>query len=105
VHGTDNELIYEAIVAVVAAGLIYFAYCLGGFLGVGVLGLLVAYVAFQADLNRTGSYVTMGRPAQEDHRDKAARQLEAGALATQIGVGKLLGLGLAVIGFGLFFFF
>ena len=96
-------MIYEAIVAVVAAGLIYSAYCVGGFLGVGVLGLVVAYVAFQADLNKTGSYITMARPAQEDDRDKAARQLEGSALATQIGVGKLLGLGLAVIGFGAFF--
>ena len=60
-HTTDNELIYEAVVAIVAAGLIYLAYCLGGFLGVGVLGLLVAYIAFQADLNKTGSFITMAR--------------------------------------------
>ena len=104
-HSTDNELIYEAIVAVVAAGLIYFVYCVGGFLGVGVLGLLIASVAFRADLNKTGSYITVARPAQEDQHDKAARELEAGGLASQIGVGKLLGLGLAVIGFGAFFLF
>ncbi len=70
-----------------------------------MLGLLVASIAFQADLNKTGSFITMARPAQEDHRDRAARQFEAGALATQVGVGKLLGLGLAVIGFGVFFLF
>ena len=104
-HTTDNELIYEAVVAIVAAGLIYLAYCLGGFLGVGVLGLLVAYIAFQADLNKTGSFITMARPALEDHRDKAARQFEAGALATEVSAGKLLGFGLALIGFGAFFLF
>ena len=107
-HATENQLIYEAVVASVVAGLIYLAYSAGGFLGVGVLGLLIAFVAFQADNNKTApSHIVMTGPAPEraNHRDRAAKRFEAGLLATPILVGKLLGIVLVVVGFGVFFFF
>jgi hypothetical protein len=104
-HATENELIYEAVVAFVVAGLIDLAYSAGGFLGVGVLGLLIAVIAFQADNNKTApSHIVMTGPAPEraDHR---AKRFEAGLLATPILVGKLLGIVLVVVGFGVSFFF
>jgi len=106
--GTDRTLFYEAVVAFVMAGLIYLAYGLGGFLGVGVLGLLVAGIAFQADLDKTSpSYLNaiLPKPDLVDRRDELSRRQESESQATPILVGKLLGLALIVVGFGFFFFF
>jgi len=104
VQASTNQLIYEAIAALATAALIYLAYSIGGFLGVGVLGVLIALIAFQADLHKAGSpHITAAAPTIEDRRDKAARHLEAASLAIPISAGKLLGLSLVVIGFGAFF--
>jgi hypothetical protein len=106
---TERELFYEAIAAVAMACLIYFAYRVAGFLGVGFLGLLTMFIAFQADLNNAhpSSVYAMRLPRREpmDHAERAQRQQEVESVAQPILVGKLLGLCLAVIGFGVFFFF
>jgi hypothetical protein len=108
-QATERELFYEAIAAVAMACLIYFAYQVAGFLGVGFLGLLTMFIAFQADLNKAhpSSVYAMRLPRREpmDHAERAQRQQDIESLAQPIRAGKLLGLCLAVIGFGVFFFF
>jgi hypothetical protein len=104
---TKTELRYEAMAAVGLAVAIYFAFKLVGFLGVGILGLLIMLIAFQADLTKGGTsstYSIIPRPPHHmGHAEKAARRAETESLSHPIRMGKLLGLCLAVIGFGALF--
>jgi hypothetical protein len=106
---TRTELRYEAIAALVVAAAIYFAFKTVGFLGVGILGLGILYIAVQADLNKDETSVVCAMRPSPSHRmdraEKAARRAENSSLAHPILMGKLLGLCLAVVGFGLFFLF
>lgn len=105
---TKTELRYEAIAAVTMAVLIFFAYRIVGFLGVGIFGLVTMFVAFQADLSKSNTSATYGilarSPHRMDHAEKTSRRAEAELLSHPILMGKLLGLCLAVIGFGALFF-
>jgi hypothetical protein len=105
---TRTELRYEAIAALVIAVAIYFAFKLLGFLGVGILGLLILFIAVQADLNKDETSVVWAMraepPHRMDHAEKAARRAEDDSLAHPILMGKLLGTSLVVIGFGVLFF-
>ncbi len=101
---TNTVLRYEAIAAIGVAAAIYFSFKIVGFLGVGILGLLMMFVAFQAELTKNGAsstYTIIPRPPHlMDHSEKTARQAEAKSLSHPILIGKILGLSLAVIGFG-----
>ena len=105
---TSAELRYEVIAALVVAIAIYFAFKILGFLGVGILGLLILFIAVQADLNKDETSVVWAMraapPHHMNHAEKAARRAENNSLAHPILMGKLLGLCLAVIGLGFFFF-
>jgi hypothetical protein len=105
---TKTELRYEALAALAVAIAIYFAFKIVGFLGVGILGLGILFIAVQADINKDETSVVWAmRPEPQhrmDHAEKAARRAENNSLAHPILMGKLLGLCLAVIGLGLFFF-
>ena len=105
---TKTEFWYEAIAAVGVAVAIYFAFKVVGFLGVGILGLLMMFISFQAHLTKhapSSTYSIIPRPSHRmDHAEKAARRTEAESLSHPILMGKLLGLCLAVIGFGALFF-
>ena len=106
---TRAEILYEAIAAVAIAALIYGAARVAGFLGVGVLGLAMTFVAFQADLNKAETstvYAMRATPSERTgHAEKAARAREIAQLAHPILMGKLLGLSLAAIGLGTLLFF
>src|SRR6185312_6513797 len=84
------------------------AFKIVGFLGVGILGLLMMFVAFQADLTKGGTsstYSIIPRPSHDmDHAGKAARRAEAQSLSHPILMGKLLGLCIAEVGFAASFF-
>jgi hypothetical protein len=101
---TNTELRNEAIAAVGIAVAVYFSFKIVGFLGVGILGLLMMFVAFQAELTKGGTsstFTIIPRPSHlMDHAEKAARRAEAESLSYPILMGKILGLCLAVIGFG-----
>lgn len=105
---SKTEIRYEAIAALAMAILIFFAYRIVGFLGVGILGLATMFVAFQAELSKSNTSATYGilpRPSHRmDHAEKAARRAEAESLSHPILMGKLLGLCLVLIGFGALFF-
>ena len=102
-----TEILYDAIAAIATAGLIYLAASVAGFLGVGALGLLMMFIAYQVDLDKANtSSLSAMRPPREriDHAERAAQRHEIDRLRLPILMGKLLGLGLAVIGFsGLLF--
>lgn len=105
---TKTELRYEIIAALGVAVAIYFAFKIAGFLGVGILGLGILFIAVQADLNKDETSVVWAmRPTpshQMNHAEKAARRAENNSLAHPILMGKLLGLCLAAVGLGMFFF-
>ena len=102
-----TELRYEAIAAVGVAIAVYFAFQFLGFLGVGMVGLIMMFVAFQAELTKDGTsstYTIIPRPPDHmGHAEKAARRAEVESLSHPIVMGKLLGLCLVVIGFGALF--
>lgn len=103
----DKQLRYEIAAALVLAVLIYGSLRLGGSLGVGLLGVMILFIAVQADLNKseTSNVWAMRAtpPHRMDHAEKAAREADSNALRQPILIGKLLGAGLALIGLGLFF--
>ena len=103
---TDTQLKYEIAAAFGVAILVYVAFRFLGFLGVGLFGILIAFIAVQADLNKdeTSSVWAMraSPPHRMDHAEKAARRADNDALAHPILVGKWLGAALAVVGFALF---
>ncbi|KQZ00292.1 hypothetical protein ASD45_05025 [Pseudolabrys sp. Root1462] len=105
---TERQLKYEIAAALGVAVLIYSAFRFLGFLGVGLLGVLIAFIAVQADLNKDDTshvWAMRAAPTHEmDHAEKAAMHAENNALAHPILMGKLLGAALAIIGFGLLFF-
>ena len=87
-----NELLYEAVAAAGVAVAIYFAFRIVGFLGVSILGLLMTFVAVQADLTKGGTsstYSIISRPSDRmGHAEKAARRAEAESLAHPILMGN-----------------
>ena len=105
---TKTQLWYEACGALVVAIAVYFAFRFVGFFGVGTLGVLIMFVAFQIDLTKNGTSSTFSiiplPPHRMDHAERAARRAEAESLAQPVQIMKLLGLCLAVIGFAAFFF-
>lgn len=105
---TALQLKYEIAAAFGVAILICIAFRLLGFLGVTLLGVLIAFIAVQADLNKDDtSHVWAMRPSplhRMDHAEKEARRADNNALAQPILIGKWLGFGLAAIGLALFYF-
>jgi len=96
-------IVYGVLAAAAIAALTYAAASAAGFLGVGVLGLLILFIAFQVDLDKTAtSSVYAMRPPREriDHAERAAQHDEVDRMRSPILMGKLIGLGIAVIGFG-----
>jgi hypothetical protein len=103
-----TEMIFYGVLAAAAtAALVYVAASVASFLGVGLLGLLILFIAYQVDLDKTvTSSVYAMRPPSEglDHAERAAQRYEVDRLRRPILMSKLIGLGLAVIGFsGLLF--
>jgi len=104
----DKQLRYEIAAALVIAVLIYASFRLAGSLGVGLLGLLILFIAVQADLDKSETSDVWAMRAAPSHRmdraETAARHADSNTLNQPILIGKLLGAGLALIGLGLFFF-
>jgi hypothetical protein len=96
-------ILYGVLAAAAIAALVYVAASVASFLGVGVLGLLMMFIAFQVDLDKTAtSSVYAMRPPREriDHAESAAQRHEIDGMRFSILIGKLIGLGITVIGFG-----
>lgn len=99
--------------AVGLLGLAYLAWRAIGWFGVGLLGLLVVFLAVRIELegNRPiGPQMTPDLHAAQyraeagfDHAERANRSAERGAVASTARLASLFGGGLTVVGFGLFF--
>lgn len=95
-----TEIVYEAVAAIGTAVLIYLAASFAGFLGVGILGLLVMGIAFRVGLHMTATSPIYYPPRERiDPAEQAELRNELDQLRVPILMGKLLGLALAVIGF------
>jgi len=95
-----TEIVYEAIAAIGIAVLIFLAASVAGFLGVGILGLLMMGIAFRAGLHITATSPIYYPPRERiEPAEQAELRHEADQLRVPILMGKLLGLALAVIGF------
>jgi hypothetical protein len=100
-----------AILAGVALG----AFLLAGFLGLGVLGLLVGFMAQRIELEKDGAVsnvMTTSLYAQQfkaregmSRAEKAEHLAETDALLKWLFVAKVVSAGLVILGFGLFFQF
>lgn len=94
-------------------GLAYLAWRAVGWFGVGLLGLLVLFIAVRIDLegNRPiGPQMTPDLHASQyrseaglGHAERAGRHAERGAVMSAARLAWLFGGGLTVAGFGLFF--
>ncbi|QEL21863.1 hypothetical protein FQV39_04180 [Bosea sp. F3-2] len=99
--------------AVGLLGLTYLAWRAVGWFGVGLLGLLVVFLAVRIELegNRPiGPEMTADLHAGQyraeagfDHAERAHRSAERGAVTGGARLASLFGGGLTVVGFGLFF--
>jgi hypothetical protein len=97
-----------------AAALAYFAHEVAGWIGVGVLGLLVAFIAVRLEIEQrgpvghprdTGLYTRsqMGHD-QMTRAEHAAEQAEITSMLRAYNVAKVIGAVLIIIGFVGFFF-
>ncbi len=100
-----------AILAAVALG----AFLLAGFLGLGVLGLVVGLMAQRIELEKDGAvsnYMATSLYAQQmearermSRAERAERRAEAEALLKWLFVAKVVSAGLIILGFGFFVLF
>src|SRR5262245_58412514 len=95
-----------------AAALAYTAFQILGFLGIALLGLLIAFVAVQADLHKefgdAGHYAAGVYARQvmirQNPSDRVAHQVEMQSLRRPLLIGKLIGGALIAVGAAGFFF-
>jgi hypothetical protein len=92
-----------------------FAYLVVGWLGVGVLGVLIAFIAVRTELEQDGPVgsqqtaelfaASLRRHDQMHRAEKAARRAEAASIVRAGLVAKVIGGIMIVIGLGGFYFF
>lgn len=102
--------VLSAICSVLLLGLPYLAWQAAGWIGVGILGLFVLFVAVRFDLEGDrpiGPQMTPSLHASQfhgearaDHADKAAGRSALVMLAGPTRLAMLLGLLLVIVGFG-----
>jgi hypothetical protein len=99
----------------VLAGVVVGAFLLVGFLGLGVLGLIVGVMAQRIELEKDGavghsmttSLYAQQFKAQESmtRAERAERQSESETLLKALFVAKVVSAGLIILGFGFFVLF
>ncbi len=108
-----ERMVMIMLAAIGLMGCAYLAWSAIGWFGVGILGLLVLFIAIRVELedNRpVGHQMTPGLYAGQfhtesgqGHAERAGRSLERLALTSSARLAGLFGAVLAVTGFGLFF--
>ncbi|KAB0264518.1 hypothetical protein [Microvirga brassicacearum] len=91
------------------------AFAVAGFLGLGVLGLLVGFVAQRIEVEKDGAtsnYMTTSLYAEQfkareamSRAERAAHQAESRRLLGYLHVAKIVSAGLVILGFGFFVLF
>ena len=112
---TRLDWILLPILLAVLAGVVVGAFLLAGFLGLGVLGLLIGFMAQRIELEKDGAtsnVMTTSLYAQQfkaregmSRAERAEHFAETDALLRWLFVAKVVSAGFVILGFGLFFQF
>ena len=112
---TRIDWILLPILVGVLAGVVVGAFLLAGFLGLGILGLIVGFMAQRIELEKDGavsnvmttSLYAQQIKAQESmtRAERAERRAENETLLKWLFIPKVVSAGLIILGFGLFFLF
>jgi hypothetical protein len=94
--------------------LAFLAYRIVGFLGIGILGVLICFIAVRIDLEKegaVGSELAASLHAQQvrsrhnaGHAERAAHRAEMRSLRRPLLIAKIIGATLVAVGFGGFFY-
>ena len=112
---TRTDWILLPILVGVLAGVALGAFLLAGFLGLGILGLIVGVMAQRIELEKDGATsndMTTSLYAQQfeaqqrmSRAERAERKAENETLLKWLFIPKVVSAGLIILGFGLFFLF
>jgi hypothetical protein len=112
---TRIDWVLLPVLVVVLAGTVLGAFPLAGFLGLGVLGLIVGVMAQRIELEKDGAvsnYMATSLYADQfkaregmSRAELAERRAEARALLKWLFVSKVVSAGLIILGFGFFVLF
>ena len=104
-----TEIVLLPVLLLGTAGLAYEAYRVVGFLGIGVLGLLIGFIAVQVDLERGGAvggsqtqlYAQMMMSREKMSRaERAAHHAEIQLIRRPLTIAKIIAAVLIAGGFG-----
>jgi hypothetical protein len=110
-----SPVVYLVLLVVSLGATSYVAYQIVGFLGVGVLGLIIGVIALTVELERGGP-VGHGQASslyaqhittveRMSAAERAERRAEIESAALPLLIAKIASAGLTVVGFGLFLVF
>lgn len=110
-----SDLVHLVLLIVSLGATSYVAYQVVGFLGIGILGLIIGVIALTVELeggralvhDQAASLYIQFMAAEErmSAAEKAERRAEIESAALPLLVAKIVSAGLIVVGFGLFLVF
>ncbi|WP_230530598.1 hypothetical protein [Microvirga roseola] len=112
---TRTDWILLPILVGVLAGIALGAFLIVGFLGLGILGLIIGVIVQRVELEKDGAvsnYMTTSLYADQfrarermGHAERAERHAETQSLLRPLFIAKVVSAGLVILGFGFFFLF
>jgi hypothetical protein len=112
---TRIDWILLPFLVAVLAGIALGAFLLAGFIGLGVLGLIIGVMAQRIELEKDGAvsnemttslYADQIKAQERMTRaERAEHRAETRALLKVLSVAKIVSAGLVILGFGFFFLF
>ena len=112
---TRTDWILLPFLVAVLAGIALGAFLLAGFIGLGVLGLIIGVMAQRIELEKDGAvsnemttslYADQIKAQERMTRaERAEHRAETQALLKVLSVAKIVSAGLVILGFGFFFLF
>ena len=112
---TRIDWILLPFLVAVLAGIALGAFLLAGFMGLGVLGLIIGVMAQRIELEKDGAvsnemttslYAEQFKARQRMTRaERAEHRAKTQALMKALSVAKIVSAGLIILGFGFFFLF
>ena len=112
---TRIDWILLPFLVAVLAGIALVAFLLAGFIGLGVLGLIIGVMAQRIELEKDGAvsnemttslYADQIKAQERMTRaERAEHRAETRALLKVLSVAKIVSAGLVILGFGFFFLF
>ena len=112
---TRIDWILLPVLVAVLAGIVVGTFVLAGYIGLGVLGLLIGVMAQRIELEKDGAVsnpMTTSLYAQQfkarermSRAERAEHEAETRALLKVLSIAKIVSAGLVILGFGFFFLF